>query len=329
MPFDLSQLLVIGVSARALFDLDLEDQLFRREGLQAYIQYQIEHENEVLGPGAAFPLIGAILRLNSLVPEKRKAEVIIMSRNSGDTSLRVFNSLKHHGLDITRAALAGGAPLARYLQAYEVDLFLSCDETDVQSAVDAGFAAALIYPPPTDYSSALDAIHIAFDGDAVLFSEESERIYQEEGLEAFLRHETENALKPLPDGPFAKLLRTLSVIQNETDPSKPPIRVALVTARNAPAHERAIRTLRAWRVRVDEAHFLGGIPKAQVLRAFGAHMFFDDQHSHVEPASRLVPSARVPYRTRIIDEHEINKRPKAVSSELTSESSKTGEDLLN
>src|SRR5688572_3697906 len=135
MPFDLSQLLVIGVSARALFDLDLEDQLFRREGLQAYIQYQIEHENEVLGPGAAFPLIGAILRLNSLVPEKRKAEVIIMSRNSGDTSLRVFNSLKHHGLDITRAALAGGAPLARYLQAYEVDLFLSCDETDVQSAV--------------------------------------------------------------------------------------------------------------------------------------------------------------------------------------------------
>jgi 5'-nucleotidase len=297
MPFDLSKFLVIGVSSRALFDLSLEDQLFKRDGLPAYIEFQIAHENEILKPGAAFPLVRSILNLNNLVRGKRKAEVIIMSRNTADTSLRIFNSLKHHELDITRAALAGGAPLATYLEAYNVDLFLSLDEVDVQSAVDAGFAAALIYPPPADFSSPLDSIHIAFDGDAVLFSEESERIYQNEGLDAFVRHETENAMKPLPDGPFAKLLRTLSVIQNESDPEKQPIRVALVTARNAPAHERAIRTLRAWKVRVDEAHFLGGIPKSQVLRAFGAHMFFDDQHLHVEPASKLVPAARVPHRT--------------------------------
>lgn len=298
MAFDLSQYLVIGVSSRALFDLSHEDALFRTEGLAAYSQHQIEHEKDVLRPGTAFPLIRAILALNALVPGKRKAEVVIMSRNSGDTSLRIFNSLKAHNLDITRAALAGGAPLATYLAAYSVDLFLSADESDVQAAIDAGVAAGVIYAAPAELNGNTDQIRIAFDGDAVLFSEESERIFQEQGLDAFLQHEEANAERPLPEGPFAKLLRTLSVLQNEVTPNRPPVRIALVTARNAPAHERVIRTLRAWKVRVDEAHFLGGAPKSAVLRAFGPHIFFDDQHGHVEPASRLVPAARVPYRTR-------------------------------
>jgi 5'-nucleotidase len=297
--FDFTKYLVIGVSSRALFDLTLEDEIFRTRGLIAYSEHQIAFEEDPLKPGTAFPLVRAILALNALVPGKRKAEVIVMSRNSGDTSLRIFNSIKTHKLDITRAALAGGAPLAGYIQAYSVDLFLSADEEDVQTAIDGGVAAGVIYAKPEgDGSSSVDQIRIAFDGDAVLFSEESERIYQEHGLEAFLVHEQENAKRPLPEGPFAKLLRTLSVLQNEIDPQKPPVRIALVTARNAPAHERAIRTLRAWKVRVDEAHFLGGAPKSGVLRAFGPHIFFDDQHGHVEPASHHVPSARVPYRTR-------------------------------
>ncbi|MBL0937891.1 MAG: 5'-nucleotidase [Gemmatimonadaceae bacterium] len=298
MPYDLSQYLVIGVSSRALFDLSIEDEIFRAQGLSEYSRYQIEHEYDLLRPGAAFPLVSAILALNALAPGKRKAEVVVMSRNSGDTSLRIFNSIKHYELDITRAALTGGASLAPYLHAYKVDLFLSADEADVQSAVDAGIAAGVIYAPPAKLSGKSDQIRIAFDGDAVLFSDESERIYQSEGLEAFLAHETVNAQKPLPEGPFAKLLKTLSALQNDSAQDTPPIRVALVTARNAPAHERVIRTLRRWNVRVDEAHFLGGVSKAEVLQAFGAHIFFDDQDGHVGPASKFVPAARVPYLSR-------------------------------
>ena len=297
LPYDFSEYLVIGVSSRALFDLSVEDELFRRDGLKAYIAYQLAHEDDILQPGAAFPLVKAILGLNQLVPGKRKAEVVVMSRNSAETSLRIFNSIQHHGLDITRASLSGGQPLAPYLGGYKVDLFLSADEADVQTAVNAGVAAGVIYAPPDQKTQQVSQIRIAFDGDAVLFSDESERIYQEQGLEAFLAHEAENSRKPLPEGPFAKLLRALSELQSEFDPENSPIRTALVTARNSPAHERVIRTLRAWKVRIDEAHFLGGARKAEILGAFGAHIFFDDQHGHCEPASRFVPSARVPYRS--------------------------------
>lgn len=244
-----------------------------------------------------------------------------MSRNSGDTSLRIFNSIKHYELDITRAALTGGASLAPYLQAYKVDLFLSADENDVQSAVDVGVAAGVIYSPPRQRVEKTDQIRVAFDGDAVLFSDESERIYQEQGLEAFLEHEATNALKPLPEGPFAKLLKSLSALQNEFENGTPPIRVALVTARNAPAHERAIRTLRAWNVRVDEAHFLGGVSKSEVLHAFGAHIFFDDQEGHVQSASKLVPAARVPYLTRV--------ERRAAAEPTPTEYSKDGQCLAN
>lgn len=299
MPYDLTAYLVIGVSSRALFDLEEENAIFVKEGLDAYSTYQIENEDKPLTPGVAFPLVKAILQLNSRLPDKRRAEVVIMSRNSAETSLRIWTSIAHHDLDITRAALVGGEPLAGYLKAYNVDLFLSADDEDVQRAINAGTPAAVVCRPPagTDYTSAVDQIRIAFDGDAVLFSEESEKIYQEQGLEAFLEHEAKNAKKPLAEGPFAKLLRTISKLQSDLPPGKAPIRMALVTARNAPAHERVIRTFRAWGVRVDEAHFLGGASKADVLNAFGAHIFFDDQDVHLGPASRHVPAARVPYRT--------------------------------
>lgn len=298
MPYNLSNYLVIGISSMALFDLSYENAIFEKDGLEVYSKYQLDHENDVLKPGAGFALVQSILNLNKLVPNKRKSEVIIMSRNSADTSLRIFNSIKHYELDITRAALTGGSSLAPYLDAFNVDLFLSASESDVIAGINAGVASGLIYGAPNDYQGNIDQIRIAFDGDAVLFSEESELIFQEKGLEAFLEHEKLNAKKPLPEGPFAKLLKTLSYLQYEVEYEKPPIRTALVTARNSPAHERVIRTLRHWNVRIDEAFFLGGVSKAEVLKAFGAHIFFDDQAAHCDPASKFVPVARVPMKTR-------------------------------
>lgn len=297
MAFDLSSCLVVGVSSRSLFNLEAENKIFEEQGRETYIQYQLDHEDEVLEPGTAFSLIKALLALNDRVQDRRLIEVVVMSRNSPDTGLRVLNSIRHYGLDITRAALTGGESLASYLEAFKVDLFLSRSLPDVQTAIDAGFAAAQIYDPPTDYSPDPEKIRIAFDADAVLFSEESERIYKERGIEAFFQNERDNAKKPLPKGPFAKLLKTLSTLQYEIDPNDPPVRVAIVTARNSPAHERVIRTLRSWKVRVDAAFFLGGVTKAEILKAFKAHIFFDDQEVHLGLASTMVPSGRVPYRT--------------------------------
>jgi 5'-nucleotidase len=307
MPVSLDKLLVIGISSRALFDLEAEEDLFRREGLEAYRKHQIEHENDVLPMGGGFPLVKALLKLNELTHNQRLAEVVIMSRNSSETSLRIFNSIRHHGLDITRAALSGGASIAPYLQAFNVSLFLSMHEEDVQAAVDSGTAAALLYQKPDSALEELDQIRIAFDGDAVIFSDESERIYQSQGIEAFERHERENAEKPLPEGPFARLLKALSYIQKSARSAsagaglnvRPPIRTALVTARSSPAHERVIRTLRAWDVAIDETFFMGGVAKSQVLAAFKPHIFFDDQPGHCEPASPLVQTGRVPLKTII------------------------------
>ena len=296
MAVSLQGCLVIGISSRALFDLHRENKIYEEKGLEAYTAFQIEHEDDVLAPGSGFSLVKALLNLNTL-SDKRLVEVIVMSRNSADTSLRVFHSIEHYGLDITRAVLAGGSDLAPYLNAFQVDLFLSADAMDVQLAINANVAAGQIY---TDIvlpeCQSIDQIRIAFDGDAVLFSGESEQIFQQYGLEAFVENERRNANQPLLEGPFAKFLKTLSHIQASFDEPHSPIRTALVTARNAPAHERVIRTLREWNVRIDEAFFLGGLQKRDVLEAFGAHIFFDDQKSHLEPARSVVPSARVPYR---------------------------------
>ena len=297
MAWDLSNKLVVGISSRALFDLETENKIFEEQGLDAYEAYQIEHEDDVLKPGTAFPLVKALHRLNS--GDERLTEIIIMSKNSANTSLRVFKSIEKYGLDISRGALVSGRPIAPYLAPFKTDLFLSADENDVQEAVNAGFAAGIICSHeqlPIDPEQEIDQIRIAFDGDAVIFSDEAERIYQEQGLTAFAEHERKNAEKPLPEGPFAKLLKTISLVQKKFPEDKMPIRTALVTARNAPAHERVVRTLRAWDARIDEAFFLGGIEKAEVLKAFGAHIFFDDQTVHTDPASKRVPAARVPYK---------------------------------
>ena len=277
MAYDLNGPLVIGISSRALFDLEKENRLFEEQGLEAYAKYQVAHEKEPLGKGAAFQLTEAFLRLNDLIPGKRLVEVIVMSRNSPDTSLRIFNSIHAYGLDITRAALVGGAEVTPYLRAFKTDLFLSAYGPDVREAVDAGVAAGQILTDSVSDAedSGQGGIRIAFDGDAVLFSAESERIFQQGGLEAFREHEREAADVPMHEGPFAHFLKLLSNIQAMFPTGDAPIR---------------------WNVRVDEAFFLAGVGKRDVLKAFGAHIFFDDQQVHADPASQVVPAALVPYR---------------------------------
>lgn len=291
MAYNLSDFLVIGISSRALFDLEQEDRIFRVDGLQAFIDYQRSHEDDLLRPGSAFALIRGLLRLNDS-GHGRKVEVVLLSRNHPDVCLRVFNSIEHYGLDISRAALTGGAPLDRYLAPFKAGLFLSQSAEDVQSAANKGVAAGLIYPAPPDLVDGAGQIRIAFDGDCVIFSNEAQSVFDKLGLDAFYRYEKENAKKELPEGPFAKFLRTLSQIQG-SEPGKSPIRVALVTDRNKPAHKRVLLTLRAWNVRIDEALFLGGAEKTEFLRAFGAHMFFDDKEEYCKQAAEYVPTGRV------------------------------------
>ncbi len=295
MPYDLNNVLVVGISSRALFDLEVENALFERDGIDDYINYQLENIDMPPKQGTGFRLIQNLLSLNE-ENHNRSVEVIILSRNNAITSLRITKAIEHYGLDIVRSAWTGGASLANYLGAYKVDLFLSAYHEDVQSALNAGFAAARIYGPPvqTEKREYQEAIRIAFDGDAVLFSAESEQIYQKDGLDAFVAHEQKNALRPLPDGPFAPLLRAISKIQAGYGLKDSPIRTALITARNSSAHERVIRTLHAWNVRIDEVHFLGGVSKHEILAAFGADIFFDDQDAHCGPASHVVPTAIVP-----------------------------------
>ena len=299
MPYDLTTPLVIAISSRALFNLEEENRIFETEGLETYTRYQLEHEKDIIPKGAAFPLVEAFLRLNGLTQDRRVVEVIIVSRNSPDTSLRIFNAISEYGLDITRAALVGGADVTPYLRSFHTDLFLSAYGPDVKRAVDEGIAAGQILTgvSHSDAETRVDQIRIAFDGDAVLFNAEAERVFQHNGLEAFTRHEQDKAEVPLKKGPFANFLMTLSNIQSHfPDREEAPIRTALVTSRNARALERPLRTLRDWGVRVDEAFFLGGVSKKEVLASFGAHIFFDDQQVHADPASEVVPSALVPYR---------------------------------
>lgn len=288
-----SEKLVIAISSRALFDLIECHQVYEGEGVEAYCKYQVAHEDEPLGPGVAFDLVKKLLALNDNDKASQKVEVILLSRNSADTGLRVFNSINHHGLSITRAAFTSGESTHPYVSAFGAHLFLSADANDVRSALEAGDAAATILPSAKK-AQFTDQVRIAFDGDSVLFSDEAEIIYQEQGLGAFEKNETKSAKTPLPAGPFKKFLMMLNRIQSEYPSDKSPIRTALVTARGAPAHERAIRTLRAWNIRIDEAFFLGGLPKGEFLDGFGADIFFDDQHGHCDSARRYVATGHVP-----------------------------------
>ena len=291
MSKDLGDKLVLAISSRALFDLTESHQIYECEGVEAYRQYQIEHEEEILQPGDAFPLVEKLLNLNSALGSPR-VEVILISRNSADTGLRAFNSIQHYNLSISRAAFVGGRSPDPYLAAFGCHLFLSTHADDVRSALRAGFGAASILSGGARRANS-NELRIAFDGDAVLFSDDSERVYQQGGLAAFQAHEQQAARDPLGGGPFKPFLAALNRLQKEFPEDACPIRTALVTARSAPAHERVIRTLREWDIRLDESFFLGGLEKSAILETFGADMFFDDQASHCEKASGVVATGHV------------------------------------
>lgn len=287
------QHLVVAISSRALFNLEDSHQIFEEQGVAAYSEYQLERENEVLKPGVAFAMVQKLLALNT--DTDKYVEVILLSRNSSDTGLRVFNSIQHYGLDITRSAFTNGAPPYRYVEPFSAQLFLSADSADVRSALEQGYAAAQILPltNQTDDASAPPELRIAFDGDAVLFSDDAERIYKEHGLQAFTESEQAAAHNPLPDGPFKAFLAAIHRIQSDFSLDDCPVKTALVTARSAPAHERVIRTFRSWNIRIDEALFLGGLDKGPFLKAFAADIFFDDQRRHCDSASQHVATGHV------------------------------------
>jgi 5'-nucleotidase len=285
--------LVIAISSRALFNLDDSHRVYEEQGLQAFQRYQIEHEEKPLEPGEAFPLVQKLLRLNAQLGDR--VDVILLSRNSADTGLRVFNSIQHYALPICRAAFCGGQSPYRYVSAFGCQLFLSTDPEDVRSALAQGVAAATLLASARGERAGSEQLRIAFDGDAVLFSDEAERIYKTDGLQAFADSERAAAKRPLSGGPFKPFLQALHVLQNDLPGDQSLLRTALVTARSAPAHERVIRTLRAWDIRIDEALFLGGMAKGEFLRAFGADVFFDDQLGHCDSASLHVATGHVPH----------------------------------
>ncbi|HAV93285.1 MAG TPA: 5'-nucleotidase [Proteobacteria bacterium] len=288
-------MLVVAVSSRALFDFSEENAVFERSGLQAYQKYQRAHESIPLKQGACFSLVRKLLSLNQHV-DTQAIEVILCSRNSADTGLRVFNSITHFGLPITRAFFTDGQPVHPYLKAYHIDLFLSAHEHDVVSALNSGIAAATILPPPTATLEPHDSqqLRIAFDADCVLFSDAPEIIHRKEGLAAFAESEKVNAHVSLEDGPFSHFLRSFGKIQSIL-PGQQFIRTALVTARSAPAHERVIRTLRQWDVSIDESFFLGGYDKSQLLSIYQPDIFFDDLRENCALSAETVPTGHVPY----------------------------------
>jgi len=291
VPETLEDKLVIGISSRALFDLAEANEVFEQEGLSAFREYQREHERDVLEPGTAYPLVKGLLGVNERAGEQL-VEVVIFSRNDADSAMRVLRSVEAHGLPITRGIFRGGRDPWPMLLALGCGVFLSAEASQVLKAREQGVPAALIMPGARLANEDITEVRIAFDGDAVLFDETSQRVFDEHGLDAFHAHEAMHADEPMSPGPFRPFLDGLARVQSHFGASSP-IRTALVTARAAPAHYRVVNTFRAWGVDVNETYFLGGLDKTPVLRAFGAHIFFDDQLVHAERAALTVPAAQV------------------------------------
>jgi 5'-nucleotidase len=293
MPYSVEGKLVVAISSRALFDFEDENRVFERDGEDAYIALQFARLDVPAREGVAFPLVKKLLAFNT--PKAQRVEVVILSKNDPVSGLRVFRSAAMSGLRLERGVFTRGRSPYRYLDALKANLFLSANEADVMSALDAKCPAARVVPESAQAASRhADEVRIAFDGDAVLFSDEAEAVYQRDGLEAFTRHEAVNALQPLPPGPFKPLLEALHRLQSEKGlPMR--LRTALVTARSAPAHERAVRTLMDWNIAVDEAMFLGGLDKGAFLKAFEPDFYFDDQRAHIESARLHVAAGHVPF----------------------------------
>lgn len=311
MPISLQDTLVIGISSTALFDLSATDKIYREarknlgddEAITKYRNLMRKTENDSLEPGTGMEVVKALLDLNQYGddPTSPLVQVVVMSRNSPETGIRILKNIRSEKLDIPRTVFTGGETVTDYLSAYNVDLFLTTSQEDARKVADSKVCAvALLKKPPTSTgANPVNQVRLAFDGDAVLFSEESEHVYKTKGLDVFLKSEEELQDTPMEPGPFAGFLKKLALLQ-ERLPFKmenSPIRIAIVTARNAPAEMRVIKTLRAWGVYADAAFFMGGIDKTDVLKAFRPHIFFDDQDIHLDKASVDIASAKVPYET--------------------------------
>ncbi|MSQ64290.1 MAG: 5'-nucleotidase [Betaproteobacteria bacterium] len=295
MPYSVEGKLVVAISSRALFDFEEENRVFDAQGERAYIDLQYSRMNVPAKEGVAFRLVKKLLAFN--LGDAQLVEVVILSKNDPVSGLRIFRSAQRAGLKLERGVFTRGRSPYRYLDALKANLFLSANEKDVMGALDAHFPAARVLPESAQAGGRhAEEVRIAFDGDAVLFSDEAERVFQSDGLDAFTRHETAHALKPLPPGPFKPLLEALHRLQAASGTDVPMrVRTALVTARSAPAHERAVRTLMDWNIAVDEALFLGGLDKGEFLKAFQPDFYFDDQRGHVASASQHVATGHVPF----------------------------------
>jgi 5'-nucleotidase len=293
MPYSVEGKLVVAISSRALFDFEEENRVFEADGEAAYIALQYGRLEVPARHGVAFALVKKLLAFNT--PGVQRVEVVVLSKNDPVSGLRVFRSAKQAGLAIERGVFTRGRNPYHYLESLKANLFLSANETDVIGALQANVPAARVYPESALAASRhADEVRIAFDGDAVLFSDEAEQVFQRDGLDAFTKHETTNVLQPLPPGPFKPLLEALHRLQAEKN-SAVKIRTALVTARSAPAHERAVNTLMNWNISVDEAMFLGGLDKGGFLKAFEPDFYFDDQRGHIESARQHVAAGHVPF----------------------------------
>lgn len=303
MPYPIEKKLVVAVSSRAVFDLEDANNIFDKKGTDAYRQYQMERLDEPLATGVAFPFIRRLLRLNDLYPKQLPIEVVVLSRSSADAGQRFFRSCKHYGLEISRGAFLSGQSPYPYIGAFNASVFLSAHREDVVSAVRAGFPAGLVFPSTAVEDDADHELRIAFDFDGVLADDKSEKVYQEhKNLDVFHQHETERVDQPHDGGPLKDLFMKIGFFQKleaqreSAEPSyRPAVRIAIVTARNAPSNERLVTTLSSWGMSAAEIFLMGGIEKRRVLEVLKPHIFFDDQLTHVEPASQAVPSVLIPF----------------------------------
>ena len=301
MAYPIEKKLVIGIASSALFDLTESDEVFHRDGEEAYRAYQEAHLEDVLQKGVAFPFIRRFLNLNQYFPDLQPAEVVLLSRNSPETGLRVFRSIEHYGLNITRAAFFSGTSPFMYNNAFNLSLFLSANKDDVKRAVEAGFPAGLVLKTRIEDDENDRELRLAFDFDGVIADDEAEQVFKQRGLDAFSERESLLRLKPHQDGPLANLFRRIAFYQQlqesarKENPALPKLlKIAIVTARNAPSHERMIRTLKSWNISVDEAIFLGGIEKKRVLEVMKPHIYFDDQTSHLHQIDNI-PMVHIPF----------------------------------
>lgn len=320
--YDLEQKLVIGLASSALFNLEESDEVFRTQGELVYREYQSEHENTLLDQGVAFPFIQRLLSLNSIFSkDKPFVEVILLSRNDPNTGLRVMNTIEHYGLGIKRAIFLQGRTPYKYIDALNISLFLSANETDVNQAITAGYPAGLILKGQIFDVDHDEELRIAFDFDGVIADDSSEKIYKKSGLNAFIENESSLADQPANVGPLHKLLKELSTLQTEEikyqsehADYKSRLRLSIVTARNAPAHKRVINSLRSWGINtINEAFFLGGIEKRKVLEILNPHIFFDDQVTHLEKTADSIASVHIPFG---IANKKTDSKPVTVSNDF-------------